>query len=156
MARLMMPLLAIATTMAIAGGCGGDDDSPDKAEFIEQAQAACTEKKATLTDFTSWGEENGSPGDSPGELRKKIFENVQLPAIEAELAALRELDTPASGAQDFEAFVAAEERAIDAAQTAESTRSLTQMRRRFDAAAKLAEDYGISTCANPASTIIGE
>ncbi len=157
MARLTM-LLLIAAATAVAAGCGGGgNDRLDKAEFVEQAQAACeAEKENLFTRIGAYAEQNREAGESTGELRTRVFEAVQLPIIEAELAAVRELGAPEEGAAGLEAYFQAEQRAIDAAVSAEDNRSRAEMKRRFDVAAKLARDYGIPSCANPRNGLIGE
>jgi hypothetical protein len=156
-ARFRMPLLMAAMAAMIAAGCGGgDEDSLDKAAFVKQAQAACAAKKGNLiAKVGAYVERNGRPQESAAELRAGAFEAVQLPIIEAELAAVGELGAPEEGAAGLEAFLKAEQRAIDAAAAADDERSRAEMKRRFDAAAELASDYGIPRCANPRSGLIG-
>jgi hypothetical protein len=158
MSRLTMLLILATAATAAAVGCGeGGDDRLDKAEFVEQAQAACEAKKGNLlAKIGAYTERNRRPGESAGELRSRVFKAVQLPIIEAELAAVRELGMPEGGAAGLEAFFEAEQRAIDAAISGDDSRSRAEMRRRFDAAAKLATDYGIPDCANPRSGLVGE
>lgn len=157
MARFTIALLMVAAAAMIAAGCGGGgDDHLDKAEFVKQAQAACVAKKGNLlAKVGAYTERNRRPGESPGKLRTRVFEAVQLPIIEAELAAVRELGVPEGSGAGLAAFLEAEQRAIDAAPAGDE-RSRTEMKRRFDVAAKLARDYGIPGCANPRSGLVGE
>lgn len=158
MTRLTMPLLMAVAAAAIAAGCGGGgDESLDKAEFVEQAQAACDAEKGNLfAKINIYAARNKQPGESFRELRAKTYEAVQLPIIEAELAALRELGVPEGDATGLEAFFEAEQRAIDSVAAADDDRSRAEMKRRFSAAAKLARDYGIPRCANPRSGLAAE
>jgi hypothetical protein len=156
MARLTVFLLMAALAAAVASGCGGgDDDSLSKEEFVEQAQAACKEQGIDLLAVSSEYAEQEAPGESASELRARIFEEVQLPAIEAELTAVRELGLPEDGAAEVEDFLAAEQKAIDAAAAASDGPSRSEMERRFDAAARLANDYGITNCAHPRNGLVG-
>jgi hypothetical protein len=157
MARSTM-LLLMAAAVAIVTGCGGEGggDRLDKAEFIEQAQAACEmEKESLFPGINAYVERNKRPGESPGELRARVFEAVQVPIIEAELAAVRELGAPEGATVGLEAFIEAEQRAIDVAVSADDP-SRAEIERNFDAAARLARDYGIPRCANPGRGLIGK
>lgn len=156
-------VLALAGLVVVAGcGSGGDDASATsgtggstsnaasseggtKAEFIKQANAACTARAAFIK---KKGErvfnEYGQRGE--GKIFGKVLVNdVIVPAFEGEISDLRTLEPPAGDAAEIEAILTEIESIVQQVQTDASAKSFYPYKK----AEALTAKYGIDACGHP-------
>jgi hypothetical protein len=160
-------LLAIAVLTAIAAaGCGGSDEvtssnfpfsppSLSKAEFIEQANAACERERAIMMkkklDFERLkAERPPEPGSSD------VAHFVYLPAMEAQVWRMEELGVPRGEAKRIDELLSAARFAIDAAAVIRKLPSIAAAEQYFDESDKLYRAYGLDSCANNGSGSAGK
>jgi hypothetical protein len=113
--------LALVTSTTLAG-CGGGESDDDgypagvarplaKVEFIAEADRICHSTnvriEAAADDLAA-----GPRDPRPAQVRRVVI-GVAIPALEAEVRAIRALGVPAGDRQEVEAIVAATERGID-------------------------------------------
>ena len=154
-ARLTMVLAALIALVAIAAGCGGDDDgggvasgSLTKAEFVKRVNDMCeSNRQGQLKDVQAYAAGKGA-GLPPGELYAAVNRDLLLPQVEEEIETIEELGAPEGDEAKIEAFVTAQRRGIEEASKIQSISEDEQVRRYFRPASELAREYGIDECAN--------
>jgi hypothetical protein len=161
-------LLAGLAIVAMAAGCGGDGDSTSgadtanrstvttsslgKDEFIEQASRACQQARKNLLErvlvYTQQHESDGQGRSAESETFAGSIKAVLLPTIRKEMAEIRRLGAPAGDEGEVEAFLAAEQEAVDSVARIKRVVSGFQFERYFAKSAKLFREYGLAGCAN--------
>jgi hypothetical protein len=145
--------LTVLLLAAAASGCGGGEDEPEypagvsqpqsKVEFLREADRICFSSEsrieAAADDLLS------APGrPDPAEV-ERVALGIAVPALEAEVQAIRSLGAPAGDEREVEAILAATERGI--AEIEADPRSLAKRRPPgLRQAQRLAERYGARQC----------
>jgi hypothetical protein len=164
---MMLLSLAIAIA-ALAAGCGGgsgesssggssgaggpsgagtSSSSPTKAEFIKQANAICGHDKSNVANqFGAYLKQHQGQG-SKEEVFAGMMKAVLLPVIEQDIAKLRTLETPPDDRGRMEAFLAAQQRAVDAMSKLKRLSEGPAGEKYLESASRLAKAYGIEVCA---------
>ena len=102
-------------------GCGGgeSDDvtypagvsrAPDKVDFLAEADRVCHSTNARIE--AAADELVGGRDDPPPAQVRSVVLNVAIPALEAEVRAIRALGAPAGDERDVDAIIAATEEGI--------------------------------------------
>ncbi len=116
---------ALATAAVLAGaaigGCGGDDPADTypsgvsrpiaKVRFLREADRICASTNARIE--AAGDDLTGGRSDAPPAEVKRVVLGVAIPALEAEVRAIRALGAPAGDEREVEAIVAATEDGID-------------------------------------------
>jgi hypothetical protein len=145
--------LAFGALLCVAlAGCGGDDDegyAPGvsrplaKVEFLAEADRICNATnvriEAAADDLLA-----GPRDPKPAEVRRVVIA-VAIPALEAEVRAIRALGAPAGDEREVNAIVAATERGI-AQVRADPVAVLDGPPPALREAGRLAREYGSSEC----------
>ena len=145
--------LVLALGLVALAGCGGDDsengdfspvvaDPLSKVEFLRQADQICFSSEsrieAAADDLLGQGEPD------PAEV-ERIALNIAVPALEAEVRAIRALGAPEGDEAEVEAILEATEQGI--AEIEADPRGLADGRPPgLQEAQKLAERYGSQEC----------
>lgn len=155
-ARLTMLFAVALTTIAALAGCGGGDDGQSAAagtsslsteEFVEKANAICNgEKEGRLDQLRAFVDQHEKEGKSEADIPIDSFNAVFLPSIETELVKLRKLGLPSD--QGLQAFLRAEQQAIDSAAKLNNGKSPADVQINFYRADTLAHESGIDACGN--------
>jgi hypothetical protein len=147
-------VIAIAcTVLAALGGCGSDgevtafglsDEAIARADFIQAANAACTERREEMTDKGQRIYANASEKSRDAGARE-LIEEVVAPGFEREVRELGDLTPPPGEEDEVNELISAIEQMVD--------------RMREDLAAgrgypyrkteKLAATYGLPDCGRP-------
>jgi hypothetical protein len=150
-----MMLVAGVAIVALASGCGNDEDSSSasnsgeggssalsKAAYVRQANAACLKERGKSF-------EDAVP---PQEVRrvedlgtKRAIRALILLIIEAENANLRRLGPSENGEEEFEAMMSSLENALDEARE-EKNKSFDEVEDYFREANRKLRDYGLDKC----------
>jgi hypothetical protein len=132
-----------------SGGSKAAPSSPAKAQFIKRANAACGRERArAFREAVSYGRKHRSESKSASKLVTGLVNDVFLPKVERQNAAIAKLGAPAGDEARIDAFLADQAKGIDEVAGLSEVKSLDQMERHFAAAGKLARTYGIAACAN--------
>jgi hypothetical protein len=138
---------------AAASGCGGDEtdsEYPDgvaqpqtKVEFLREADRICFSSESQIE--AAADDLLAAPGrPDPAEV-ERVALAVAVPALEAEVRAIRSLGAPEGDEEEVEAILAATERGI--AEIEADPRSLARRRPPgLRQAQRLAQRYGASQC----------
>ena len=138
----------------VAAGCGGgesDDDPfpagvarpPDKVEFLAEADRICHSTNARI-EAAADDLATGPRDPSPAEVRRVVI-GVAIPALEAEVRAIRAIGAPAGDEREVEAIVAATEHGI-AQIRADPVAVLDGPPPALRRAGRLARAYGSAEC----------
>lgn len=164
-------IFAVALTLLVLAGCGGgsgDSTSTDgsaspggpaiktsslsKAEFIKQAAKACRQEKKKLVSravaYVNRQQSKQQRKSSEESGLAGVTQAVVLPAVKMEIADIRKLGAPVGDESEIEAFLNAEQEAVDSLTKLKRITSRVQMERYFAESAKLARAYGLNACAN--------
>jgi hypothetical protein len=149
--------IGVAAFLAMAAlcGCGGSDDSDtfpagvsqplDKVEFLAEADRICHSTNARVE---AAADDLFRGGEPPPAQTRRVVIGVAIPALEAEVRAIRALGSPAGDEREVEAIVAATERAI-AEIRADPVAALDRPPARLREAGRLARAYGSRECGIP-------
>lgn len=168
MRRRAFVIAGALALLALVGGCGGgssDDGSStgaaatgpaiktsslSKTEFIKQAGKACQQaRKELLNRLTAYTRQQKSKqGKSEEGGLAGLTKAVVLPTVKTEITAIRKLGAPAGDEEEIEAFLAAEQEAVDSLAKLQHIVSRIEMERYFVKSAELARAYGLGACAN--------
>ena len=145
--------LVLALGLLALAGCGGDESEPDfspvvseplsKVAFLRQADQICFSSEAQIEAAADdlLGEKGGP---DPAEV-ERIALNVAVPALEAEVRAIRALGAPEGDEAEVEAILSATERGIEEIKA--DPRGLADgAPPGLREAQRLAERYGSSEC----------
>jgi len=151
--RTFAILISVLALAGVAAGCGGDDSEPlTKAEFIEQADAACKEANKEADEvfeaFFKEAEKATKTGNAPPgeEDEKALLQEGVIPAIEVQIETLEDLNPPEADEAKIDALVVELEKVAKEAETHPVGASAQPLP--FEKASKLAEDYGFKHCGN--------
>ena len=143
MKKLLIALTA-CSTLALAG-CGDSEPKAaaepsalTKAEFIKQADAICAASEAKLDKLGADISENTSMEEIQTFLEKKA-----IPEMDAMVGKIRELEPPKADAEQVDTLLDAVEAEI--AKVKKNPMAIMGDNS-FEAANKLAADYGLKTC----------
>ncbi|HEX8066740.1 MAG TPA: hypothetical protein VF520_09465 [Thermoleophilaceae bacterium] len=148
----MKGLLAAVLAGSLALGlvaCGGDD-GVSKADYIEKADAICAQgdkENQAIVEKSFEDQQDPQPEEAQSAIREVV------PLQKARLAKLRELEKPDGDESKLDAIYTAVQAGIASLEQAgqDPTASLAILKSQrgpFDAADRLAKDYGFKDCAN--------
>jgi hypothetical protein len=154
-ARLLITLTGAIAAVAIASGCGSDSDgtsspgtsgdSPSKAEFVEQGNAACQEEREGALDRVPVYEKaHSSEGLSEALLAGKALRAALLATIAAEIEAIRELGVPPGDEDYVEAILTSLDEDFDNARTRKTVKEIESA---FGDSGRKLKSYGLVGCA---------
>jgi hypothetical protein len=147
--RLFAALAVLA--MAVAVGCGDDEEStegaPTKEEFIAQADEICAEGDAEINQAAQETFGQGRP--SPQQQEEFITETV-LPSIQDQIDGIRELTPPEGDEEAINEFLDSAQTALD--ESVEDPTTIVESAQGsgedpFAETARLGEEYGFQNCA---------
>lgn len=102
----MVLVALVAISGALVAGCGGDSEASadvTRAEFVQEADAVCAERKkdwdaaaAAYTKENAAAVENGVSFPEQRKRTEAFFEESLLPLLQAELQELEDLEVPAA------------------------------------------------------------
>lgn len=120
-----------------------------KAQFVKRANAACREERSgMLGRLAAYQRENPAASDSQTERFDGAMRAVLLPTIEAETVKVAELGAPEGEEARVDAFLVAQQDALEEVEAQENLESLEQVESYFAEAGKLARQYGLDECSN--------
>jgi hypothetical protein len=117
-------------------------------EFVKQANAICEEgKKQSLEEMSAYVKKHGgsSGGQKLAQLKEAILA-VVVPAIQTQAEEIRALSVSGGEAAKVDAFTAALEEGVEAAEQAKGS-STAPFGQSFKHSAELAHEYGLDGCA---------
>lgn len=137
-----------STSSSGAASTGGDSSSLSKAEFVEQANAACQQaKKGAFARVAFYAKVHRSDGLPQKVLAERAFNRAFVFAVEKEVDALEELLPAAGKEKKFEVMLVSKEAALRAATRielqAEEIRELDDL---FTESNKRARSLGLAHC----------
>ncbi|MET0305166.1 MAG: hypothetical protein ABW196_02930 [Solirubrobacterales bacterium] len=130
-------------------GQSGDSStaSLSREEFIAQAGAACAkESKNLLTEINSYFVSRQSKGLPEKALIAKTIKATLGPVVEAEIAAIRQLDAPVEDKDQIEAMLSAQEAGLERMKKLKQASDLGDAEDLFDDATRMLEAYGLEGC----------
>ena len=140
---------AALITALIAGGlvaCGGDDEGPSKAEYIEEVDKICARSDAE-TDRLAQEAFEDPEKPTPGEAQ--AFLEKGLPVVQDALEDVDEVEKPKDDEEKLEEWIAATQAGITTLEEASQSpdTSLTALvGEPFAESEKIAEEYGMEDC----------
>jgi hypothetical protein len=139
-------LALLAVLVAAAAGCGGsDDNTPTKAEFIQQADAICKKAHDKFeTDFNQAFGGNAQP--SQAELNKFALSTL-VPGVQGEIDDVSALQPPSGDEAEVQAIIDAVQGGVD---KIKADPGVLSPQVKFDPQKKghqLAKEYGMKECA---------
>jgi hypothetical protein len=150
--------LLIALVVILAG-CGSTDDSDGsfetkegtpsssrKARFVEEASAVCARREEMLRRKISPSAKVRLSEELPRDPLVSRLDEVTLPAIAAQVAAIRRLNIPLGDLAEIEAILDRQEEAIVQLSAFEEVRSFGIVEIHFAEVDRLLEDHGLSVC----------
>lgn len=153
-ARPIAPLVVVAVLAVAVAGCGGGSSaeaSLSKPEYVKRATKICKEaREDNLARVAAYVKEQQGSGRKGSQLLLATFKAVALKTIEGEIAALRKLEPPEGDEARINAFLDAEQRAVEEARRLRRAGSTAQMESYFTPSARIAKAYGILACGNSA------
>lgn len=158
--RPIAMLAGVAALAILIAGCGGGDDTTGeassggaeltRAEYIKQADAACSKQNEQLSAaFNEFAESHKIANAQLSKAQGVEFsEEVFLPYVEGRIEILEGLNPPAADAKQVEAIVAATEKGLVKAKKelkSQSSRA-SEFEDPFAAAESLSRAYGLEVC----------
>jgi hypothetical protein len=129
------------------GGDGSADagsSTPERAEFIKEADALCLRKgKDILDEIAEIAAPEGVDQATPAVL-EQIVEDALAPSLEAEIRELRALGPPAEDREEVEAVFAAIQTQVDRAR--EDPITFVAEGNPFEESQAVAREYGLKIC----------
>ena len=150
-------LLLVVTAMAVVG-CGDDSDSDaadgsietsslSKAQFVKRANAICVKgNKKVVARLGAYLGKNASKKQGEEELNADAAKAVIVPEIESQIEEIRALGAPSGDEEQIEAFLVAQQEALDSLSSAKRVSFTEELNKTFEEAGDLAVEYGISNC----------
>lgn len=120
--------------------------SLSKAQFVKQANAICQKTKFDLNKEGEAFVKQHAGGAQREELFGDLARTIFLPAIEAEMAAIRELGAPKGEEEEVEAILSAQQAGIDEMRELAAAAAVTELESPFAEASKKFGAYGLSAC----------
>lgn len=151
--RLLALFVGVLAAVFAAVGCGGGGDnsttvaSIDKAEFVKEANAVCTQGEGRMhSDYLAFSQEkNGNPTPSKAEY-EEFVDQVIAPNINQQIDEIRALGLPSGEEEHGEALLAAIEEGVKNAE-AKPEKVSTATHALFAKAIKVANEFGLKACA---------
>ena len=157
-ARRTTPLLALALCLSAAlflAACGDDESgggSPPSAseDLIEQADAICEQEDNQIAAdrVARFGEDPMGPAPKADE--EEFVTETVIPAIQAQVDRLSQLEVPPVNEEQFDEFLAAVEKGLDEARADPLELTIYGDRARvhppFEDAIRLADEIGFDDC----------
>jgi hypothetical protein len=155
--------LAVALSAGVlAAGCGDSDDEGSsstiatstlsKAQFVKKANVGCERlSEQGPAELSAYEKSHPVGEESEGRWYAGLTKTVVLPLIESEIALIREMGAPAGDEERIEAFLDAEEAAIDEVAGLKELASFREVEERFGPSSRLGRSYGIISCTHGGS-----
>lgn len=154
-------ILPLAAALLLFG-CGGGDSEGDsggqitvesgsltKAQFVEQAETVCQERREEFErDYRAFLN-NLSPASSPSEERDQagqLVDTIIVPVYRKLIDEIGSLGAPDGDEQEVTSFLEAVQRNLSKGEA--EPKAFLQSNSQFDEAAKLATAYGLTGCAD--------
>lgn len=148
-ARSTTGLIVAVAAAVLAWGCGGGSSQLSKAEFVKQANAACSKERApAVEEATNYMQQHGSEGKPVPVVFANMVKTVMLPVYEAELEALAALDGPAAQEKSIAKFTQLERAEMKEVESLSRVASFEAVEAHFIPSAKIARANGLTNCAN--------
>lgn len=138
----------VVALLAVGAGCGGGDDEEalSKAEFIKQGDAICKKSGDKVDAAAEERFADLGRNEPPSAAQIKTFaEDTIIPEISGQLEDLRELPAPEGDDDKVNEIIDAADEALGKVED-DPTVLLEQGGDPFEAANKLASDYGFKEC----------
>jgi hypothetical protein len=132
--------IAAAVALALGVGCGDDEETLTKAEFIEQADAICAAGNEELNSL----EPDFGADKNPAEIVDSFVSEELVPVLQAEHDDIEALGAPEGDEAEVESLLASLQGAIDAAE--EDPMAFVISDDAFAEADQAAEAYGLKEC----------
>jgi len=118
--RIIGVVAVMSMCVALAMGCGGEDDASagvTKAEFTKEAEAVCAERKKdwdkAIAGYTKEASETEF-SDAKERARTEVFLDEELlPILQTELKSLEGLDVPAEDEEQVESMLKSRTQGIE-------------------------------------------
>lgn len=140
----------MTTIMLVAAGCGDDDESLTKAEFVKQGNAICAAGNKELDEgFESFAKEHNLSGnDQPTQAQiTEVAETVLIPGVRKQVEKIDALGVPSEDAEGAEEIVDAAQEALEEVEDEPALIApQAGQKNPFAKANRLARDYGLETC----------
>jgi hypothetical protein len=140
---------ALMTAMLVAAGCGGDEDSLTKAEFVKKANAICTAGNEEIEKGIESFIEDNSPGGkrlTDAQLTEGA-EEVLVPSLRKQVDQIADLGTPSEDGEEAEEIVEGAEEALEEVEDEPALAApQTGDRDPFAEVNKMAREYGLDVC----------
>lgn len=132
-----------------SSGSTAQGSSLSKAEFVEQASAACNEERESLVEeLEAYFKHHESDGIPEPVLIANMVRTVILPTVEAEIGAVRAIGAPAGEEQQVEAILAAQQATVDKVKQQKSFKTLEESEAYFRPVSAKMRAYGFTACTN--------
>lgn len=153
-----MAIVLVAVGCGSSGGGEGDSasgsgsaeavsSSPEQAEFVKQANAACLkEREDTLTQVGVYKNKYSSEGLSEEALTRKAIKTAILQTLEEEINALQELQPPEGDEEKVEAMLAAQQATFEEAKKQQAKLSTAAIEASFADSDEDLRAYGLTSC----------
>lgn len=127
-----------------SGGDSGAGGSATKAAFIKEADGICETASAEINQKARATLREGPKGAGKEGVPAKIVNQILVPGLEAEVAEVRALSTPAGISGEVEAVLTAIQEAVDRARA--NPRGFIVQSNPFTKSEKLGKQFGFSAC----------
>jgi hypothetical protein len=135
--RLTAVLIGVLALAAIAAGCGsGGSDPLTKAEFIEKADAICTQARNRI--------KKESAAVTKEAQGAEVSEKIVLPNVQIQAEELRDLEPPEADEDQIEAMLDRLEAGVEKGR--QEPESLLSADSPLIKANEMAEKYGLKVC----------
>ncbi len=143
-------------SLLLVSGCGDDGSTGattppplSKAEFIKQADAACTKRvEEARKEFFAYGQRVAKAKESDAERKAHldtVAKTIIAPELRQQVADVKALGMPKGDEGEIEEILLALERGIAKAE-AQPQRAIEESSRLLEPAARLASAYGLKVC----------
>jgi hypothetical protein len=130
---------------SVASGGAGDSASPEKAEFVEQANQICVQNKEDqFAAFSAYPEEH--PEESQKEIAISIVDAVIVPSMESLSGELSDLEVPPGDEEQVEEVTVAIDEVAKAADASDGDLTTKAFGEKIQRARTLAREYGLEQC----------
>jgi hypothetical protein len=149
--RLFAMLVGVAMLAALAGGCGGGDDSEEqpltKAQYIKKGNKICAKEGERLgKEMVAYGEQKDPEGSGEPNTQEDTALTISvilIPGFRAEVEALEELMPPAEDEARVEAML---ERFNAGLEDGEENPNAFFTKSEFQKGTAAAKKYGLESC----------
>lgn len=135
--------LMVAVLGAVAAGCGSEEESLSKAEYIKQGDATCKKGNARLLKAAKAFGDLGPSKPKPAKVEAYTRDTL-VPVIRSQIEDLRALSAPEGDADRLDKLYDEAEKALDEVEA--DPMVVLRVTNPFAEASKQAKDYGFKEC----------